>query len=289
MNESNAKPPKFLDPYFARFASYVDETGHSKDPKRMYFCLAGLVATQEVWKSFDTEWRQVAAEESINLPFHMKDFAHSHRQFAGWSEERRQRLLGKLMTTIRRAAAIPVGSVVSVKAFNALEPKFRSGLRDPYFVAFQHLTWHMVVAASLNIPGGPVSMVYAHHPEHSRGRGNSEQLWDVYRRGNPILAPFMENYVGGQPKDHTPLQAADIWAYELGHHFERIRPSGKNPRWAYRQFVEMGVKAIYGHDFLTVNDAAGVHGVGAYSQATRGTQWNGRVVESLEPDSSPGS
>src|SRR5262249_33051947 len=113
---------------------------------------------------------------------------------------------------------------------------------------------------------------FAHHPEHSSGPGNSEELWEAFRRGNPIIAPFMESYVSLKPKDCTPLQAADLWAYELGHHFEVIRPAGREPRWPFKQFVEMGLKDPFLHDFITLHDRRGVNGLGRYSQAIGRTQ-----------------
>ncbi len=95
-------------PLLAEFVSYVDEAGHSKDPQRTYLCLAGLVARKEAWKAFDNEWRTACAEEGVTLPFHMADFAALKRQFKGWSEERRIRLLGKLVAAIGCANAIPL-------------------------------------------------------------------------------------------------------------------------------------------------------------------------------------
>lgn len=261
-------------PSLPRFVSYADEAGHSKDPKRTYLCLAGLVAKEESWKAFDPEWRTACAEEHVALPFHMKHFTALRGQFQGWSEEQRKRLLGKLVAAIRRAGAVPVGSVVSVKDYNAFSSSRKAKLKDPYFMAFQPLTWNLVVAASLEMPPGPVLMVFARHPEHSQGRGNSEQLWDAFRRGNPIVAPFMESYETMEPKDCTPLQAADLWAYELGHHFEVIRPACMEPRWPFKQFVEMGLKDQFTHDFITLYDTGGVNGLGRYSQVTRGTQLN---------------
>jgi hypothetical protein len=252
--------------------SYADEAVHSADPRRTYLCLAGLVAKEESWKDFDQEWRTACAEEHVALPFHMMDFAAFGKQFHAWSEEQRKRLLKKLVAAIRHASAVPVGSVVSVKDYNAFSPSLKAKLKDPYFMALQPLTWNLAVAAILEMPTGPVSMVFAHHPEHSSGRGNSEELWKAFRRNNPTVGHFMESYATMEPKDCTPLQAADLWAYELGHHFEVIRPAGMEARWPFKQFVEMGLKNHFTHDFITLHDRGGLNGLGRYSQVARGTQ-----------------
>jgi len=105
-------------------------------------------------------------------------------------------------------------------------------------------------------------MVYADHPEHSNGLANTRKLWEAMREHNQLVALVMQSHVSESPKDCTPLQAADLWAYELGHHFERIRPEGKPPRWAFRQFVEMGLNYSFTHNFITYHGASGVNGIG---------------------------
>jgi len=262
-------PVSSYSPGITKYVSYVDESGHSKDPQRSYLCLAGLLAPEKAWKAFDTEWRAACAEAALTRPFHMKDLAAFKGEFEGWIEEQRQKLLKKLILTIQGARAIPIGSVVSVKDFNTFEPRLRDRLKDPYFMAFQSLSYHIAVAASMEDSPGPVTMMYAHHPEHSDGLGSAEELWKAIRRHNPIIAQFMESYVCGEPIEHTPLQAADLWAYELGHHFEVIRPADKKPRWPFQQFVQMGLNYSFTHDFITYHDATGVNGLGLMSRAQR--------------------
>ena len=258
-----------MDFNLTQYVSYVDEAGHSKDPRRNYLCLAGLLATEVSWKLFDTEWRTICSEEGLTSPFHMKDLSAYKGQFAGWTEVQRRRLLKRLISAIRGAKAIPVGSVVSVKDFNAFEPSRREELKDPYFMAFQNLTFHLAVAASMELPPGRVKMIYAHHPEHSHGVGNAQELWEAVRKYNPIISIFMQAYLCGETREHLALQAADLWAYELGHHFEVIRPARKAARWPFQQFVKMGLQYRFTHDFITLHDAAGVNGLGLWSRVQR--------------------
>jgi hypothetical protein len=249
-----------------RYLSFVDESGHSVDPARNCLCLAGLIATAEAWKSFDAEWRTACEEEALTEPFHMMYFAARKRQFKGWTEDQRRRLLGKLIAAIRRAQAIPIGSVVMLRGADALSESVQKHYRDSHFIAFQPLTYNIAVAAEFIDPfrlgPGPVTMVYAHHPEHSNGLSSTKHLWEAMRKHDRTVALFMQEYISDTPKDCTPLQAADLWAYELGHHFERIRPQGKPPRWAFREFVRMGLNYSFTHNFITYHGASGVHGIG---------------------------
>ena len=112
-------------------------------------------------------------------------------------------------------------------------------------------------------------MVYAHQPERSNGLANTGKLWDALREANRIVALFMQSYISDTPQDCTPLQAADLWAYELGHHFERIRPSAREARWPFRQFVGLGLNYGFTHDFISYHDKHGLNGLGKMSRVQR--------------------
>jgi hypothetical protein len=256
-----------------RFLSFVDESGHSADPNRNSLSLAGLLAGEDAWKAFDMDWRTACDEAGLTEPFHMMHFAASKGQFEGWSEVQRQRLLGKLIAAITKARAIPIGSVVISRGPDSVPEHVQKRNRDAHFIAFQSLTYNIAVAANFIDPfgrgPGPVTMVYAHHPEHSSGLASTGKLWDALREHNRMVALFMQSYISDTPRDCTPLQAADLWAYELGHHFERIRPLAKKPRWPFRQFVALGLNYRFTHDFISYHDMHGLSGLGRMSRFQR--------------------
>ena len=257
-------------PVLTKYLSFVDESGHSKDPRRGHVSLAGLVASRAAWTTLESEWSRVSEAHGLTQPFHMRDFSAFKGQFKDWTETQRRELLAGLMATIGRARAIPIGSVVSTRFFNNLSTEMKSNFRDPYMLAFQPLTYHLAVAASLATPPGPITMVYAHHPEHSDGLANSEKLWESLREHNPLIKYFMESYGCARASEHAGLAAADLWAYELGHHFDFIRPAGRQPRWAFREFVKLGLNYQFAHNFITYHDEHGACGVG---RMARVQQW----------------
>jgi len=190
-------------PGLTRYMSFVDESGHAKDPNQRHLCLAGLLATEDAWKNFDVEWRTRCAAAALTKPFHMKDFAARRGEFEAWGEEQRKQLLRELISTIRCAKAIPIGSVVSIEGFNALPPRVRQGFRDPHFLAFQSLTYHIAVAAGIQMEPGPVTMIYAHHPEHSAGLGNTGNCGR--RSANtPRWLPYSWNHTSPGSSRNTP-------------------------------------------------------------------------------------
>lgn len=260
--------PSYL-PGLPKYISFVDEAGHSLDPRQQFLCLAGLLVPESAWNAFDIDWRDACTTADVKRPFHMKDFVARRRQFIGWSEGRRRELLGELLAAIIRADAVPIGSVVSLAGYRTLAPLDKARLKDPHFMAFQSLTFHIAAAAEMKNQPGPVTMVYAHHPQHSRGRGSTRQLWDALRKYNPIVSMFMEDYVCDPLADEPGLDAADLWAYELRHHFEVIRPAGQEPRWPFKQFVKLGLNYEFTHDFVTFHDEHGANGLGKMSRVTR--------------------
>jgi hypothetical protein len=198
----------------------------------------------------------------------MKDFAASRGDFEGWDESRRRELLSSLLNLVKKSRALPIGSVVDIEGYNELKRWTNQDFRDPHFLAFQGLTYQIAVAAS--IPNqGAVTMVYAKHPEHSVGLANTADLWAALRKANPIVSLSMDSYQSGEPADHAGLQAADIWAYELRRHFEYSRAKSGKPRWAFSQFVKLGLDYNHTHDFIVHHDRHGLTGIGSMSRVQR--------------------
>jgi hypothetical protein len=236
-------------------ASYADETGHAKDPDKTHLGLAGILAESDRWSKFDTEWRQACNDQGVILPFHMTDFAAFQEQFSvpEWrNESKRQALMRRLLDAIERTEGVPIGSIVNVPEFNALREDQRIKLghdkQEPYYVAFQGCTQHLAFAAALkSYPPQKVSMVYA---KLKKFTGVAEQLWYSMQE-KTFLGQMMGSFTRDDPGDCTPLQAADLWAYELGHHFQYILPNSKKWRYPFRRLVAMGTKMAFGSRFFT--------------------------------------
>jgi hypothetical protein len=116
----------------------------------------------------------------------------------------------------------------------------QSSFLDPYYIAFQTCTRGAAIEAIFEEPGETVAMVYAYHNEYgTNAGGRAEKLWHAikkhYDHGNR-----MGSYASSTPRDLAPLQAADLFAYELSHEFEnRVKRPGDDMRWGLRQIVGM--------------------------------------------------
>lgn len=223
--------------------AYFDESGHIDTPG--FFAIGALVAPAKAWEPFSAAWR--CALQETGAPFlHMRQFAHARGPYKGWTEERRRSLLAACVSAIKTSRATAVGAVLSVDDFNALPEPGRSGLEDPYFCCFQETVRGAAINALHEPADMKVEMVFSAQNEHA---GKAALLHksllktsDVTERIGALRFASME--------DDPPLQAADLLAYELRHHYELgAREPPPPTRWAFREIVthqreELGARML---------------------------------------------
>jgi hypothetical protein len=227
--------------------SYMDETGHSEDPALEYVGMAGFLAPYGVWEVFEERWLNAMSNAGFTEPFHMKEFAHSTGQFSRWRDSNyrveRELFLGRLIEIILETKAMPIGAIVSIYDFRTLTPRQqRKYMNDPYYTAFQVCTGFSSVKAMFAEPDEPeekAAMVYGYQDEFGTAGGRAEKLWHIMKRVSKFR-DRMGSYASASPKDICQLQAADIFAYELGREFEnQIKRPENSMRWPLRQILKM--------------------------------------------------
>jgi hypothetical protein len=234
--------------------AYIDESGHSRDPKSHFAGMGGLIADSADWETFTTEWSGVLSDSGVEGgELHMRQFAHSRGPFKGWSEEKRRELMARLVSAIVKIKAVPVGSVVSLDAYKAAPEMLRTFYKEPYFIAFQHVTRGAALQA---LPkewppkAETVSMMYATQrefgattpkdPDTNLKKGSAHELWSAMKNLT-TYGQWMGEFSTAFPKHCAPLQAADLFAYELVKEYENIlkKPEGAM-RWALKQILPLG-------------------------------------------------
>jgi len=171
----------------------------------------------------------------------MMHFAARKRAFKGWTEDQRRNLLAKLVGAIKRANAIPIGSVVMLRGRGrasrkrpedlprlALSGLPRSDLPHRGGRKYDGPTWVWTWTGDDGLCASPRAL--SRLVQYGKPLGSVAEIQRDGCHDDAVLRFRGSN-------DCTPLQAADLWAYELGHHFERIRPDERPARWAFREFV----------------------------------------------------
>lgn len=228
-----------------KLTAFFDESGHAGDPNVNVVGMAGFVAPLAEWINFNERWKDILTVAGILGPFHMKDFVHSKGEFKSWKgdEGKRKLLLRRLIEIITETNATPIGSAVLLRDFASLTPEQRSQFLDPYYICFQTCTRGAAIKATFEEQDESVSMVYAFQEEFGANKdGRARQLWDTMKHSVSFanIGQRMESYASDNPADKLPLQAADLFAYELCHEFENHvkRPNDKM-RWGLRQILKM--------------------------------------------------
>jgi hypothetical protein len=226
------------------FISYADESGHSADPACGFVGIGGLVAPAENWeKIFKPAWQAALDGFIQGAPFHMREFVifPGMGRYRGWDQSKRRTFMAQLVDAVVKTEARPVGCVVSLEHFNMLRPEHQKAFRDPYYMALQEVTKGLSLAAipkEVPIVAEQVAMVYAYQEDFgATPLGRVEQLWRVIK-AEAVWGQWMGAYSCAVPRNVLPLQAADLFAYEITHEFESwIKRPDRKMRWPLKQIL----------------------------------------------------
>jgi hypothetical protein len=182
---------------------YFDESGeHDKSGRLTRISIGGCIATLEGWNRFDQEWGNALASEGV-AHFHGSEFfskkAGFGSQYYGWSGERRAAFLDCLLAAMEGCVRVYVG----VKQIPWRDP---AKVRDMYTRGVAG-----AIVRSQNVSHAGVWLVFAAHPELP-----SSALSD-YHGKIKIALPDFKGVSVLDPKTVNPLQAADLFCYQLSH------------------------------------------------------------------------
>jgi hypothetical protein len=217
--------------------AYADESGHSKHPDCNYMALAGFVGSDSEWQSFEHDWKAATSEYICGAEVHMRNFGRG-QMYAGWSKEKLSAFMTRLVAAIVESGVHPVACAVYLPDFEELSPAHKAGVVDPYYMAFQEITKGLALRGSPimspdlllkpnpvypdDFKTDPVAMVYAFQQEYgATPAGRAQQLWHIIKNSDKFQwAAWMGTYASAKPKNVLPLQAADLFAYELTRELE---------------------------------------------------------------------
>lgn len=197
------------------YTAYFDESGTHDGSDAIV--VAGYIANDQQWQEFDREWNQVLASAGV-AHFHMKDFAHSRKEFESWKgdEERRGEFLKRLISVIRGCTRHSFATAVILKDYEELNKKYRlKELCSPYVICA--LTCVADVAKWCN------------------ARGYPDPTQNVFEDGVKYKGEFLRFYPSSRnfhqisyakKHDFVAFQAADFVAWEHTKKYRRLLSEG---------------------------------------------------------------
>ncbi len=198
------------------YTAYFDESGtHDGSPA---VSVAGYVSTDDRWTAFGADWRCALDEFELGY-FHMTDFANRAGRYASWTEGERRDRFERLVAIINKHAMASVGTVIQRELYERLvtgAARQRSG--GLYGLAAVSCAMTM----DKRLPTAPDQQVAYVFESGAPGHGQLERILrdNMHDPEAPdhvrIVSVGFEN-----KRQLTPLQAADILAYELYKHLPR--------------------------------------------------------------------
>jgi len=188
--------------------AYLDDSGTRGDTVSL--TVAGFLASVEEWEHLIPEWKGVLASPEFDVcHFHMKDFAHSLREFKDWKgkERKRRRFIRQLL--------------------HVLTPRVQFGFAASLILAgYEKANRIYMLEETLGGPyalcgTGAVWLVDQWKEKHGRSQIKVKFIFEDGTTGKGDLINQMEKYgrsseVGFLPKhEHPAFEAADFAAWEM--------------------------------------------------------------------------
>jgi hypothetical protein len=227
-----------------------DASGHESDQR--FLTVAGFISSTEDWAEFSARWTDRLKRDAIEC-FHAVECEHNHGEFYGWKnkQEEKSRLKEDLLDIIQSCTHRLFASTVEIAALNK---ELSSETRAKYNLRAYALGGRTCAA---RVREWSISWACKYVPSliFEDGDLGKEELEirlieDGFAR--PIFLPKRDR----QGKDgqfvpgHVPLQAADLFAYEM---FRSVK-SGTDDRWEFRNLCQKpGSMGIY-----TIGDMRGL-------------------------------
>jgi hypothetical protein len=211
--------------------------------------VAGFLSSQKDWRAFDVEWRTRLKNDGLDY-FHMVDFAGSRKQLAkGWKEDepRRQSLLKDLIDIVKSYAYRQFACAIEMSTFSLLSDENKNRY-NPYVLAARSCAADIRLWQVQEKFYVPTAYVF------EEGDGGVGMMTDNFLGDNlpiPAFKPKKDTILpdGTTSVAYTPLQAADILAYELHKPHKDIlagKPRVSKFRWALEQLSEIpGIPGYY--------------------------------------------
>lgn len=205
---------------------YVDDSGtHGDSP----FCVvAGYRGSQNQWKDFCSRW----TTDDCHTELHATEFFRRNERgqrislYAGWDKVKAREYLDCRLDAINRTNIFPVGAMIDVGAFRALnedERRYLTGGKwrsekwrisgaptKPYFLPFQD-----VIIQGVEAVKRPRDRAHFYFDTNKQLSSFGRELYAQVRNGceDAGFVSRMGDLTFASPSENPGLQAADLFAY----------------------------------------------------------------------------
>jgi hypothetical protein len=213
-------PAGYGDALFSMFAIYFDDSGtHSESDIAVAACYVGDC---EQWKCLERDWENARKAEGFKV-FGMADVLGGNGEYRTWPDDKRDRLIRRLITVARIRARIGYSYSVIKSEYDAeITDKLREKVgKFHYTFMVRNCLNALRKWRSENQITGPMQYVF---DRMGKGKGEIEAVLDeLVRDGDAEQFGIDKGGYSFQSKEGlAPLQAVDILAHESYRHMRHI-------------------------------------------------------------------
>jgi len=201
--------------------------------RRPYVAVAGCLANLNTWKLFQPEWQSILNDEGLPF-FHMTDFEAYKNDYKGWTKERHEKCLIRLGTVMVNRTEFAYGRGVALDDWEYAKTK--NEVLNPWsaFTYCANQCFHSIaIWANEHNHIGPISYIVESGDGYN---GELIKLKDDIESSPTRRMRFRWAGLHILPKladalyPLTPLQAADVWAFETRKEWENKYAVGDGER-----------------------------------------------------------
>jgi hypothetical protein len=199
------------------YTTAFDASGKEDDPNTKYVVVAGFVSAEKIWNEFDVTWRHRLATDGLSR-FHMRDWRHRVGVFNDrdhWTRSRCDELMDDLLNILIKHVSYKFACVVRLASYteHLSEQRRREFLINAYVLAARGVV-QRANEWSLLRDRQPVEHVFEDGDE---GKGLLMRRLKIEGLPRPRFRWAVDRpheKTGIMIPGFTPLQGADIYAYE---------------------------------------------------------------------------
>jgi len=188
-------------------AAYFDESGIHDGSVAVAF--SGYSSSPDIWQKFSIEWMKRLDDFGLKF-FHMHEFVARVEPFDKLGEAERVQLMRSLIACIIDHDI--AGTTIALKRddFSVVMPGISGRASDPYYMLMMRAMVDVLLYASLR----KERVLFTFH-RRQKVVELAGLLHDAILDVHPWLASVISDQtVFGSTREHIPLQAADLLAYE---------------------------------------------------------------------------
>jgi hypothetical protein len=204
--------------------AYFDASGANAG--QTAFAVGGWISTVEKWTQFNFAWKEMLGLHNARI-FHASELESRKGRYSAWSKEQKRAFQGDAYAMIERLALTAISSVVVKTDFDHqfLFENYKEGAIGAYYnFCMIHCMGSVAAWANAQHYNGEIAYIFEAGDEGERraNAGLAETLEDPEKKSK-----FRMGSDSFLPKENAgPLQAADIWVYEICKYAENRAAGG---------------------------------------------------------------